>query len=336
MQTHTQDRIVEYRGLQTLSTLYQSAVADHAHNADLRKQISDAFLALGFKDGSYDLTMSSSASMGGGFGLGGTGGGMSDDSSGSSPGDGAIAALNRVHASNLEDWFELDRSVRIHRELMRAVKNIAVQTWQNYADDADGGDAGMYGFVGADDPGGVDYHDPHHDNNSSNNNNNNGDAGGGATNVGGIFSPMPRRMNRAPGYVPIRGSGAYCDSPPPRHKGSPGKPNSGGKRSVFRKIRGAIRKTRSDLRGVLAAAEGGGHHSGSATAGANNHNTASDTDGDMDEGDVLSLRFLSNPPSLDQHLSTGNLAPPPGQGGSGGGGYSHRHHTGSSLSLIHI
>ena len=50
--------------MRALSLLYQSALSDHTHGLDLRKQINDAFLALGFKDGSYDLKISSSAFLG--------------------------------------------------------------------------------------------------------------------------------------------------------------------------------------------------------------------------------------------------------------------------------
>ena len=208
MSQRLQDKIVEHRGLITLSELYQSALSDQTKNADLRKQISDAFLALGFKDGSYDLTMSSSAFMG--FGANG------GETTAEAP---KSVALHHVHASNLEDWFELDRSVRIHRELMRALQNIAVQTWQNC------GDAETIADASEVDLGGVDNtRTGHH--------------------VGGeAFSPTPHQVNRA-NLARVR-AGAYLDSPPPRHVSERKNGRKHGK------SRPTIRSTKSGFRTVL-------------------------------------------------------------------------------------
>ena len=205
--------------------------------------------------------------------------------------DAPLGALQHVNASNLEDWFELDRSVRIHRELMRAIKNIAVQTWQNYIDaDADPSEV-------ANAPGGVDYSPAHPHAHSIG-------SGVDHTSAVELFSPTPQRFNRS------ARSSAYLDSPPPRPRNSPGKTagNSGGKTSrphgVFRKLQGAlIRKTRSDLRGVLEAADAA-------------HVEGVSDQGEYEDDDVLSLRFFANPPSLQDTLATGNLAPPSGHDSS--------------------
>lgn len=231
-----------------------------------------------------------------------------DEQSTTSEVEAPLGALQHVNASNLEDWFELDRSVRIHRELMRAIKNIAVQTWQNYFDaDADPAE------VVANAPGGVDY-SPAHPHAPR--------MGGGVDHGSAVelFSPTPQRFNRA------ARSSAYLDSPPPRPRGSPGKTarggtsgNPGAKTSsrpphggVFRKLQGAlIRKTRSDLRGVLEAADTA--HARARDGGGDGGGGGLSDQGEYDDDDdVLSLRFFANPPSLQDTLATGNLAPPSG------------------------